>query len=92
MYLASDPGNGLMFDCKGITTSEVMNTANKYSTFFDDKTIFAFGQWCGRKKLEFLNASSKRGNKDDKRITTRSIYVLKDKYLGKFHQIFIPHL
>ncbi|ORX52022.1 hypothetical protein DM01DRAFT_1337010 [Hesseltinella vesiculosa] len=80
-YLSCDPGNEEMFDRKDVTVNEVMDTAMKFSAFFDNYTINAFGQWCGRKKLDFLQVQSKRGGKDGERITTRSLYVLKDKFI-----------
>ncbi|KAG2218961.1 hypothetical protein INT45_008385 [Circinella minor] len=91
IYFASDPGNGVMFDCKEITTKEILNTVKQYTTFFDDKTIFSFGQWCSRKKVELVTVGSKRVSRNGERINIRSLYALKDEYLGESRQIFIPH-
>ena len=60
VYLASDPGNEAMFDCKEIITNEILNIVKQYTTFFDNKTIFSFGQWCGRKKVELVTVGSNK--------------------------------
>ncbi|KAI8050750.1 hypothetical protein BDF21DRAFT_441384 [Thamnidium elegans] len=49
-----------------------------------EKTAYGFGKWCNSRKL-FLTESQIKRKYDDlqQKVSVRSLYVLKDEYIGK---------
>jgi hypothetical protein len=87
VYLPHDPENSDLYENKIMTMKQIYHTASNYSDGLDNKSLDSFAKWCSHKKLDFLQVNSKRKKavEDDGKETkrTRSLYVLKDDYLGK---------
>lgn len=65
---------------------QIYCTVLNYSDDLDAKNLNSFTKWCSHKKLDFLQVETKRkiDEVDDKKTTrARSLYVLKDDYIGK---------
>ncbi|KAI7892940.1 uncharacterized protein EV154DRAFT_561857 [Mucor mucedo] len=86
VYLPHDPENSDLYENKVVAMKEIYCTALKYSDELDAKNLNSFMKWCSYRKLDFLQVETKRkiDEVDDKKTTrTRSLYALKDDYLGK---------
>ncbi|KAG2192432.1 hypothetical protein INT46_000764 [Mucor plumbeus] len=65
---------------------QIYCTVLNYSDDLNYKNLNSFIKWCSYKKLDFLQVGTKRKiveGDDKKTARTRSLYVLKDDYLGK---------
>lgn len=78
VYLDFDPNNEDMYECRQVSQKQILSTAWKYTTIFDEKTVLWFMKCCSHKKLDFLKAPTKRRqNSDGDRLTIRYLFVLK---------------
>lgn len=59
---------------QSVTTQEIFNTVNEYTTIFENKTFLGFARWASIKKLLFLRAKEIR-NASNRR---RELYVMND--------------
>ncbi|KAG1099408.1 hypothetical protein G6F62_009907 [Rhizopus arrhizus] len=93
VYLAFDPSNEDMYECRQVSQKQILSTAWKYTTIFDEKTVLSFTKWCSHKKLDFLKVPAKRRqNNDGDRLTIRYLFVLKDQYIGPAAKTIIQYL
>jgi hypothetical protein len=90
VYLSYDPNNTDVYDCKDISMKQILSTVWEYSDIFNDKNTVSFGKWCSNNNVELMKSKTKRkynGNKE--KISTRSLYVLKQDYIGKEHLVLL---
>lgn len=90
--------NGDLYEPKSLTFNEIFSNVLKITNVLDDKTVNGFAKWCSYKKLKLMEATSKRKmNEAGGKTTTRLLYVLKNKFVGKnrffyYKPIFILHI
>lgn len=81
-YLPSDPMNEEVYECKSLTSNDILSVVWKYTDLFDKKTVIAFGKWCAN-KADFTAVPSKRRCGDSGKVSVRSLFVAKEQYIGK---------
>lgn len=64
--------------------NDILSVVWKYADIFSEKTAYGFGKWCTSRKLCLTESGIKRKFNDlQQKISVRSLYVLKDEYIGK---------
>lgn len=62
---------------------DILACVCKYSYLLQDKNPLGFGRWCAGKEIDLPGATVKRKKNDIVAISVRSLYVLKEKYIGE---------
>lgn len=78
IYCAEDPKNHEVYEMRLVTTQEIFDTVNKYTTIFANRTFLAFARWCSIKRMLFLQAKESR-NALNRR---REVCFMNDIYHG----------
>lgn len=69
--------------------SDILAYVWKYSYLLQDKNPIGFGRWCSGKGIDLIEVTVKRIKVDEAvTISVRSLYVLKEKYIGKIPDFF----
>jgi hypothetical protein len=81
VYLVESPHSSI-YELELVSMNNILAKIWDESVLFMDKSVKWFTNWCGGRDLTFFSVPSKRlKNQYDDRISMRSLYVLKDKYI-----------
>ena len=85
MYLVENPHSSI-YELELVSMNDILAKIWDNSVLFMDKSVKWFTKWCGGRDLTFFSVPSKRPkNEYADRISMRSLYVLKDKYISKLY-------
>ncbi|KAI8083669.1 hypothetical protein BDF21DRAFT_337328, partial [Thamnidium elegans] len=85
-YLPFGVENSDVYEPKNLSFNEIFSDVLKVTNVLNDKTVNGFSKWCSNKKLKLMEATSKRRmNEAGQKVTTRLLYTLKNKFVGKNH-------
>lgn len=76
VFCPEDPNNSKAYKVKSISTEEIFETIQLYTSLFDEQTAQAFAKWCSTHSASFLKAKPDRNSKN----RIRKLYVLDDIY------------
>lgn len=82
VYCIEEPQNPKAYQLQSVSTSEIFQTIQLYTSLFDQRNAQSFSKWCSMNCISFLkakpdtNASSRR----------RKLYVLNEEYYGTLRQ------
>ncbi|KAI7904493.1 uncharacterized protein BX663DRAFT_430986 [Cokeromyces recurvatus] len=88
VFLSVDPHNNEVYENLSCSMNDILSYVWKYSYLLQDKNPIGFGKWCSGKDIDLMHGTTKRKKGVDGRtILVRSLYVLKEKYIGKVHKL-----
>ncbi|KAI9282227.1 hypothetical protein BY458DRAFT_543946 [Sporodiniella umbellata] len=82
IFMPTQPVNSEMYERKDILSTDMLEIAKAISEPLKTIQIRGFGSWCLRKDVYFIRSASSKTYIDGIPRTFRSLYVLKEKYLG----------
>ncbi|KAI7851227.1 hypothetical protein BDC45DRAFT_445834 [Circinella umbellata] len=90
VFLSYNPYNDEVYEYRECTLDMIIEVARRHTTIFDDKNLIGFSKWCSAKNIHFMSVNQKRKGDDFSR--SRSLYVLKEKFMGKLCLVFIRNI
>jgi hypothetical protein len=72
-----------MYSCKQVETKEILSFMWKYTSLFNGRNVNGIENWLKSAKVSLVDSPIKKiNNSSGEKVQVRSLYVLKDKYLG----------